>query len=450
MDLIVITLCWSFSYKLRLGSFDQNIYLSNRFLLIVISFMLAVYVLEAADYDIKKSPLRQSIKYLSACTLATIFISSVFYLNALAWTRGGQDLLGRGVVLPAFIGTAIVGGLIRYLLFNKMKETHSIRNWLVIGSLDEAVGYRFWGALCRHVPGENVHYWEPSSGRHEVKIDEKVESLPNVTMCQLLEKQWASIILLDDFSFTDSQIESLMHARLAGIPIQTISDFYEDVWNKVPVLHLNNRWFAITGGFGLLHEPIHRKVKRLCDLGLAILILALTIPMILLAAMWIKIVGGRGAVIYKQNRTGHYGIPFTINKLRTMYANSEINGAQWATLDDKRIILFGNILRKFRIDELPQLWNIIIGDMSFIGPRPERPEIIVDLEKKIPFYSLRHLIKPGLTGWAQVSFPYGASFEDSREKLEYDLYYIKHQTIWLDFTIILMTMRVILRGFGGR
>jgi lipopolysaccharide/colanic/teichoic acid biosynthesis glycosyltransferase len=261
---------------------------------------------------------------------------------------------------------------------------------------------------------------------------------------------WAGIILLDDLAITDGQIESLMHARLTGISIQTISEFYEDVWQKVPVLHLNHRWFAITGGFGLLHEPIHRRVKRLCDLGLAGLLLVLTVPLILLIAMWIKIVGGRGAIIYKQVRTGQNGTNFTILKLRTMIANSEVNGAQWASANDKRIILFGNILRKFRVDELPQLWNIIKGDMSFIGPRPERPEIIVGLERKIPFYSLRHLIKPGLTGWAQVSYPYGASYDDAREKLEYDLYYVKHQTIWLDLTIILRTVRVILRGFGGR
>ena len=331
-----------------------------------------------------------------------------------------------------------------------MREKRSIRNWLVIGSHDELVGNRFWDDLCRHVPGENVHYWEPISGRHETRYDEQIKNLPVATLSQLLEMHWAGIILLDDLAITDNQIESLMHARLAGISIQTISEFYEDVWQKVPVLHLNHRWFAITGGFGLLHEPIHRRIKRLCDLGIAGLLLVLTVPIIFLIAIWIKIVGGRGAIIYKQIRTGQNGTNFTIFKLRTMYANSELNGAQWASTNDKRIILYGNILRKFRIDELPQLWNIIKGDMSFIGPRPERPEIIVGLEGKIPFYSLRHLIKPGLTGWAQVSYPYGASYDDAREKLEYDLYYVKHQTIWLDLTIILKTVRVILRGFGGR
>jgi len=450
LDMCTIILFWCAFFRFRLGFWDQNILYSNRFALILISLMLASYILEASECDPRKTLSQLVTRYIYSCLLATLFISAVFYFSALAWTNGGHNLLGRGIVVPAFIGTALVGGTARYILFNYMLRRQKLRNWLVIGSHEKSIVNQFWDALCLHVPGENVHYWDPVSGCHEVRVNKKIDILQSSTLKDLLENEWAGIILLDDLAIEDKQIELLMHARLAGITIKTVAEFYEEVWHKVPVMHLNNRWFAITGGFGLLHEPVHRRVKRLCDLGLAGLLLVLTFPLILLIAMWIKVVGGRGAIIYKQVRTGQNGTSFTILKLRTMYANSELNGAQWASTNDKRIILFGNILRKFRIDELPQLWNIIIGDMSFIGPRPERPEIIVGLENKIPFYSLRHLIKPGLTGWAQVSYPYGASIDDAREKLEYDLYYVKHQTIWLDLTIILRTVRVILRGFGGR
>jgi lipopolysaccharide/colanic/teichoic acid biosynthesis glycosyltransferase len=206
----------------------------------------------------------------------------------------------------------------------------------------------------------------------------------------------------------------------------------------------------MTNGFGLLHEPVHGRIKRLFDLILSSILLIISIPLMLLTGILILVVGRPGSLIYKQRRTGRNGNVFTLYKLRTMYLNAEDGGAQWASKNDNRIIPFGHFIRRFRIDELPQLFNIITGEMSFIGPRPERPEFIVNLEKNIPFYTLRHLVKPGLTGWAQVCYPYGASIDDAREKLEYDLYYIKNQSIWLDLVIVLRTIRVVLHGFGGR
>ena len=215
-------------------------------------------------------------------------------------------------------------------------------------------------------------------------------------------------------------------------------------------MHLDRRWFAITGGFGLLHEPIHRRIKRLCDLALALALLLLSCPLLLATLVAVRLCGGPGPVIYRQIRAGTRGRPFTIFKVRSMRQNAETAGAQWAQQSDPRVFWLGKWLRKFRIDELPQLWNILRGEMSFIGPRPERPEFTTELKQHIPFFGLRLLVKPGLTGWAQVNYPYGASIEDAREKVEFDLYYIKHQSLWLDVVIVMHTVRVVMRGFGGR
>ena len=185
------------------------------------------------------------------------------------------------------------------------------------------------------------------------------------------------------------------------------------------------------------------------DLALALALLVLTSPLVLIFGGLVKATS-RGPMIYSQIRAGRDGEPFTIYKLRTMVQDAEKQGAQWAMVGDPRVTPLGRFMRKVRIDELPQLWNILKGDMSFIGPRPERPEFHAQLDAQIPFFGLRLLVKPGLTGWAQVNFPYGSSVEDAKRKLEYDLYYIKHQTLGMDLQVVARTLRVVLSGFGGR
>jgi exopolysaccharide biosynthesis polyprenyl glycosylphosphotransferase len=166
-------------------------------------------------------------------------------------------------------------------------------------------------------------------------------------------------------------------------------------------------------------------------------------PIILITAIMIKL-DSEGSILFTQTRTGQYGESFTIYKFRSMKIDAEANGAKWAEKNDPRITKVGNFIRKTRIDEIPQLWNVLIGDMSFIGPRPERPEFDGQLEKKIPYYRLRYLVKPGLTGWAQVNYNYAASIEDTKEKIMYDLYYIKNYSFLLDMRIILRTIRIVL------
>ena len=190
--------------------------------------------------------------------------------------------------------------------------------------------------------------------------------------------------------------------------------------------------------------------KRLFDISASLLLLALTAPIIVLFAILIKL-ESKGPAFYRQIRVGLFGQNFSILKLRSMRQDAEIDGkAVWASEDDPRITRIGKFIRKVRIDELPQAWSVLRGDMSFVGPRPERPEFVEELETQMRYYAERHMVKPGITGWAQINYPYGASIEDARHKLEYDLYYAKNYTPFLDLLILLQTIRVVLWPEGAR
>ena len=215
-------------------------------------------------------------------------------------------------------------------------------------------------------------------------------------------------------------------------------DFYEFLTDKVCLEGLNEAWFSKNAFF--IEKRIENLLKNIFDFCFSVIglfFLIFLFPIIFLA---IKI-DSSGSVFYTQKRVGKNGKIFTLFKFRTMKVNAEANGAQWATESDPRITRVGSILRRFNLDELPQFLNILKGEMSFVGPRPERPKFVIELKQGIPFYELRHLVKPGLTGWAQTSYQYAASFKESREKLKYDFYYLKHRSFFLDISIIFKTIR---------
>jgi exopolysaccharide biosynthesis polyprenyl glycosylphosphotransferase len=238
-----------------------------------------------------------------------------------------------------------------------------------------------------------------------------------------------------------------MRARLRGVRIYDLVDFYERFLFKLPVLNLRDGWLILAHGFDLLHHTIQLRAKRVLDVLLSLALMLPLSPLMLVTAIVIKL-DSKGPVFYRQLRTGLNGETFRLYKFRTMVEDAEKSGARWAKKNDPRITGVGRFLRAARIDELPQLWNVLLGEMSFIGPRPERPDFTNELEAAIPYYDLRHLVKPGITGWAQVLYPYGASIEDAREKLEYDLYYIKNYSVMLDLVILIRTVRVVLVGRG--
>jgi len=230
-----------------------------------------------------------------------------------------------------------------------------------------------------------------------------------------------------------------------GVSIMGFPDFYEIIFGKIPLSMVNEIWFL--ENLREINKKSFEMMKRMFDVTGAALLGLPTLFLIPFAALAIKI-NSNGPVFYKHERVGKNGKIFKIIKFRSMIKDAEKNGAVWAATKDKRITKVGSILRKTRIDELPQLWNILKGELSFVGPRPERPEFVKTLEEKIPHYSIRHLVKPGASGWAQINYPYGASVEDAIKKLQYDLYYIKNRSVTLDLSIFLKTTMVMLRSAG--
>lgn len=245
-------------------------------------------------------------------------------------------------------------------------------------------------------------------------------------------------------------VEHLFKCKTRGIDVVEILDFIEQETGQIAVNLIYPSWVIYSNGFET-KKWFKSSLDYRLNVVLAIFVMALTWPIMLVTALLIYLEDGRktgASVFYKQVRVGIDGKPFYIIKFRSMGPNAEANGAQWATKDDMRVTRVGRIIRKYRIDELPQLLNVLRGEMGFVGPRPERPEFVCELEKNIPYYSQRHNVKPGLTGWAQLKYPYGATTEDSMEKLKFDLYYIKHRSLLLDLVILIRTVEIVLFGKG--
>ena len=243
-------------------------------------------------------------------------------------------------------------------------------------------------------------------------------------------------------------LKDLLRIKTAGVHVNDFSSFIERETGRVDLDTLNPSWLIFSDGFSS-GRMLSSAVKRLFDVLASGVLLLLTFPLIALFALLVKL-DSRGPAFFRQRRIGLYGEPFEILKLRSMRSDAERGGAKWAEKDDPRITRIGKFIRMVRIDELPQAWSVLTGRMSFVGPRPEVPAFVEDLEDKLPFYAERHMVKPGITGWAQVNYPYGASVEDARAKLEYDLYYAKNYTPFLDLLILLQTLRVILWPEGAR
>jgi sugar transferase (PEP-CTERM system associated) len=243
-------------------------------------------------------------------------------------------------------------------------------------------------------------------------------------------------------------LKDLLRIKTAGVHVNDFSSFMERETGRVDLDTLNPSWLIFSDGFSS-GRMLSSAAKRAFDVLASGALLLLTFPLIALVAVLVKL-DSRGPAFFRQKRVGLYGEPFELIKLRSMRSDAENGGAKWAQKDDPRVTRLGRFIRKVRIDELPQAWNVLTGRMSFVGPRPEVPAFVEDLEDKLPFYAERHMVKPGITGWAQINYPYGASVEDARVKLEYDLYYAKNYTPFLDLLILLQTLRVILWPEGAR
>jgi sugar transferase (PEP-CTERM system associated) len=243
-------------------------------------------------------------------------------------------------------------------------------------------------------------------------------------------------------------LRQLLDCRLAGVRVTNLAGFYERVRGEVPIEAVKASWLIY--GEGFRQDWLRSFVKRLFDIGVSLVLLLFALPIMVLTAFAIFVESG-GPIIYRQERVGRGGKVFTLLKFRSMAADAERDGkARWAKANDSRVTTVGRFIRRTRIDELPQLLNVLKGEMSFVGPRPERPCFVGDLAHVIPFYGVRHSVKPGITGWAQVRYAYAASIEDAAKKLRFDLYYVKNHSLFLDLLILVETIRVVLFGEGAR
>jgi len=243
-------------------------------------------------------------------------------------------------------------------------------------------------------------------------------------------------------------MQELLECKLSGVKVTELSSFYERERGQLRIDSMNASWLVF--GEGFRQDSLRETVKRAFDVTASMLLLLASLPVMLITALLIILEDG-APIFYRQQRVGQGGELFDILKFRSMKKDAEKDGKpRWATAQDDRTTRVGRVIRKLRIDELPQIFNVLRGEMSFVGPRPERPFFVSELAKEIPYYNARHSIKPGITGWAQVRYPYGASLEDAIEKLQYDLYYVKNHTLFLDIMILFETVQVVLWGKGAR
>ena len=311
--------------------------------------------------------------------------------------------------------------------------------------------------VAKLVEGEQSHqnhvvvgYVERQAGAPHVPLERLLPTVPGESLMSMVDKHKITqiVVAIRDRRDGGVLVGELLECRMRGIAVTELSTFFEREYQQVLLDSLNPSWMVL--GEGFRQGMFRTAVKRLFDLVASGMLLLITLPIMLIAAVCIVVESGM-PVFYRQERVGEGGKVFTIYKFRSMNNAAEGDGKpRWATANDDRTTRVGRIIRKLRIDELPQIINVFQGDMSFVGPRPERPYFVDQLKEKIPYYAMRHEVKPGITGWAQVRYPYGASLDDAMQKLQYDLYYVKNHTLFLDLVILFSTVEVVLWGKGAR
>ncbi len=359
--------------------------------------------------------------------------------------------LWRGLFIYA-AGIAFAACLTTRVVFSRLVELNQLkRNILILGagSAADNIANRMRRKSDRRgfrvLAYANVSDCDPGPKDAPVIYLEKGALFDYVLTHQIHQ----IVVALDDHN-EDIPTDELVRCRILGVSIINMLDFFEQEAGKVLVDQTPPEWLIFAGAFK--GQSANGLGKRAFDVFASLCLLSVTWPVLLLAILAIKLEdGARAPVFFRQRRVGLNGQVFDVLKLRSMTVNAEGDGkARWAKSHDPRVTRVGTFIRKTRIDELPQIINVLLGHMAFVGPRPERPEFIEELSSAIPYFNERHCVKPGITGWAQLNYPYGSSIEDAKHKLEFDLYYVKNQSLFLDFLILLQTVEVILFGKGAR
>jgi len=380
------------------------------------------------------------LSFLLASVAQAVLFYFVPYLNI--------DALAIGSALGL---SFIIVCLIRYG-FSQIRNTSLLkRRILVLGSGEKA---NYIEKKMRRQSDRQgfrvIGYMAMDGDSDTVCVTKRLNIAAGELQQYVRDNQIEEIVIAPDQRRGTLPMNDLYRCRINGTKVSDIASFVEQESHKVPLNMLHPSWMVYGTGYQA-GNYFNYMAKRGFDLIVSAILLAVIWPVMLITGLLIKLESGpRAPVLYSQQRVGYGGRPFWIYKFRSMREDAEKNGAVWAKSNDQRITAVGVFIRKYRIDELPQIFNILKGDMSFVGPRPERPEFVQGLSENIPYYGDRHQVKPGLTGWAQICYAYGASERDALEKLQYDLYYIKHFSILMDTMILIQTLEVVLFGKGAR
>jgi len=387
----------------------------------------------------------QSIRFalarlLVAVSLGVIFLSILYFLMPGMTLWRSNSLYAMGLALALLL-------LIRLLLGSMLGGEAFKRRLVVLGAGNRA--HRIRELERRKGSGFLVVGYIAMNDGSQV-IEEAINRDAVFNLADFVVRLNASeVVLALEERRNAIPMSDLLRIKTTGVHVNDLSSCLERETGRVDLASVNPSWLIFSDGFSA-GRRLSSIAKRVFDIAASLILLILTGPIILLAAILVKL-DSKGPAFYRQQRVGLYGQEFWIVKLRTMRQDAEVAGkAVWAEKDDPRITRLGYWLRKLRIDELPQTWTVLKGEMSFVGPRPERRQFVEDLEQHLRYYAERHMVKPGITGWAQINYPYGASIEDARHKLEYDLYYAKNYTPVLDLLILLQTVRVVLWPDGAR
>jgi sugar transferase (PEP-CTERM system associated) len=444
VDLFLLIAAAETAWVVRANQIGMTVdYIGNRFWPLA-TFAASVQV-AAMAVGVYSPEALQSLRFsvarlLVAVSLGVIFQSVMGFMmpGMTLWRSNSLYAMGLAFVYLAF-SRALLGSLIggeafkrRLLILGAGKRAQRIKDLEAqSGSGFIVVGYIAMNENKRVIP-------------------EAIDRDAIYNLSDFVVKMGASeVVLALEERRNAIPLGDLLRIKTTGVHVNDISSFLERETGRVDLDSVNPSWLIFSDGFSS-GRRVSTILKRLFDILASSLLLAISGPVILLFAIIVKL-ESKGPAFYRQNRVGLFGQTYFVNKLRSMRTDAEIDGkAVWASEDDPRITRVGKFIRKVRIDELPQTWNVLKGEMSFVGPRPERPEFVADLESQLSYYAERHMVKPGITGWAQVNYPYGASIEDSRQKLEYDLYYAKNYTPFLDVLILLQTLRVVLWPEGAR
>jgi sugar transferase (PEP-CTERM system associated) len=452
-DIAGLLLCFDLALKLRVS---QSLDLGMPILYALIAmYLFGLYLTDTYKLNREVSGVRLSERAILGIVATMTAVTSLVYMTGL-W--GTEPIVGRSVLLISVCLFSIWAVVSRTIVDGWLKSNQQPSRFLVLGDYQKVVEFskehRKLNSKTEFVSFADNFAMESSYSASGSIKSNRVNSGTAVmerigSLSSTWKQQYWSGILIDgaERNLSEQMVRELMDMRLKGVYVYSIADFCEQFWQKIPPAYVQDDWFAFTSGFNILHNRIKAKLKQLIDIAVAAVLIMLSLPITLPIAIAIKL-SSPGPIFYSQVRTGLNGKKFRVYKFRSMYRNAESKGIQWAQEKDPRVTRVGSFIRQTRIDELPQLWNVFKGEMSLVGPRPERPEFDLQLREQIPYYDVRYLVKPGITGWAQVCYPYGASVEDAYQKVAYDLYYIKNYSLLMDLAIAFKTLRVVLMGKG--